>query len=496
MPDDTKSKAIGGFYWFGLEKIITFSLVFFITMVLSRLLTPKDFGVVAAVQIVISFADIFSFLGVGPAIIQKKELIDDDIVTANILNLLFGVVVYSIIFVFSKVISSFVGISDVRILNVLAIVVLLHSLSGVSSSLLMKDMRFKTISKIHIAAQISYGIVAILLAYLGFGPWALIAGRLVLTTTSTIINLWILPLRIKPQINWTSAKDLLIFGSGITITKILNNFALQGDSWVASRYLGTIKLGYYNRAFSLFSMPTSMLGTILSRVLFPLLSKFQDRHEKLAYVFLNLNALLALLSMPVSIFLFLSANEIVNLVLGDGWDPIVGPFKILVICLFFRSSYKISVSLIKSLGAIYRRLWTQVLFAASVIGGGIIGKEWGIMGIATATSISVFINYLVLSLLVKNLIDLNITDFKNYLLPIFITNMFLAALSYAVSLMLIGVQSDIIRVIILALVMGILYLSAYKMFIHRWMPSDFNEFVSTILKNTVNIPYKTKRINA
>jgi O-antigen/teichoic acid export membrane protein len=494
MPKNNKEKAISGFLWLGFEKIISYFITLIITMILSRLLTSNDFGVVASVQIVISFTDILSFMGLGPAIIQKKELTDDDIITANILNILLGIVMYGIIFTFSKPISSFVGIVDVRMLNILAIVFLLHSLSGISSALLRRDMRFRTLSVIYLVSQISYGIVAILLAFLGFGPWALIAGRLVLTATLTIIKLWIMPLRIKPQINWTSAKELVSFGSGITLTNVFNNFALQGDNWVASRYLGATMLGFYNRAYTLFSMPTSMFGSLLNSVLFPLLSKFQDRHKKIAYVYLNLNALIALLSFPVSIFLFFSAREIIQIVLGDGWDPVVGPFKVLIICLFFRSSYKISVSTINSLGAIYKRLWTQVLYAASVIGGAIIGKEWGIIGIATTTSISMFINYLVLSLLVKKLIEFKLIDLKNYLLPIVLVNIVLVGLSYTLNLILYGVQSDIIRIIILAFTMGISYMLAYKYFIIRWMPPEFNEFVSTIIKNSINNPFKTKEI--
>lgn len=491
-----KEKAITGVYWMGLMSGVTLVLKFLTIMVLSRVLNPDEFGVVAALLIVISFAEIFWMMGIGPAIVQKKELSDDDITTGNILNIIFGVSVYGCIYVCAPMIAAFIGIDNIVMLRVISVVFVINSISGVSGSLLQRDMEFKSIGIIQTIALVVYGFSAIIFALLGWGAWALIFAQLLQVTVQTMLSLLKRPIRISVSLRKKSAKELMYFGIGFTLSRIFNNIALQGDYFVVNRALGTTALGFYNRAYQLLMLPTHVIGHVVDKVLFPLLSKFQDKNEKLRYVFLNITLLIALISLPITIISLIMGAELVTCVLGKNWNATVIPFKILMISLFFRMAYKICDSLVRSIGAVYQRLWVQIVYAITVIVGAFIGKEWGINGVAIATTIAIITNYILMTTLIMRLIKLKLNQLLSYLFPIFIASGVIGGMSYIVSLLMMDIPGAILRLILLTLTVSLMYIISFKYIIIKMLPADFSRFVTTIMETIFSkiMPKKLKNL--
>jgi O-antigen/teichoic acid export membrane protein len=484
MSINYKEKAILGIYWMSIMSISNIVIKLLITMVLSRLLSSYEFGVVAAIQIVISFADIFWMLGVGAAIVQKKVLTNDDITTGNTLNITFGLSIYSLIFVFASAIANFIGLENIVMLRVLAVVFVIHSISGVSESLLQKEMDFKSIGIINILALFIYGISASLLALLNFGVWSLIIAQLLQVLVKTILSIFRRPIKISLAIRKKSAKELMYFGTGFTLSKVFNNIANQGDYFVVNRTLGVSALGFYNRSYQLLMIPTNIIGTVMDQVLFPLLSKYQEVNEKLRYVFFNINALIALIAFPVTIISLTMSTELVYIVLGNKWDSTIVPFKILIISLFFRMAYKICDSLVRSLGAVYKRLWIQIIYAITIITGAFMGKEWGINGVAVAVTTAIIINYILMTLLIMHMIKFKITSLISYLLPIIIVSGLIGGLSYLISPLIMNVSGAFLRLVMMTLFVVLLYFISFKYVIIRVLPKDFKEFVATIIETT------------
>lgn len=485
MSINYKEKAILGIYWMSIMSLSNIVIKLLITMVLSRLLSSYEFGVVAAIQIVISFADIFWMLGVGAAIVQKKILTNDDITTGNTLNITFGLSIYSLIFVFASAIANFIGFENIVMLRVLAVVFVIHSISGVSESLLQKEMDFKSIGIINILALFIYGISASLLALLNFGVWSLIIAQLLQVLVKTILSIFRRPIKISLAIRKKSAKELMYFGTGFTLSKVFNNIANQGDYFVVNRTLGVSALGFYNRSYQLLMIPTNIIGTVMDQVLFPLLSKYQEVNEKLRYVFFNINALIALIAFPVTIISLTMSTELVHIVLGNKWDSTIVPFKILIISLFFRMAYKICDSLVRSLGAVYKRLWIQIIYAITIITGAFMGKEWGINGVAVAVTTAIIINYILMTLLIMHMIKFKITSLISYLLPIIIVSGLIGGLSYLISPLIMNVSGAFLRLVIMTLFVILLYFISFKYVIIRILPKDFKEFVATIIETTL-----------
>ncbi len=484
MKVSNKDKAFLGVYWMTIMGLASVVIRLLITMSLSRLLLPQEFGQVATIQIIISFAEIFWMMGVGSAIVQKKQLSDDYIATGNTLNLLLGLIIYLTIFIFASAIASLVGSDDITMLRVLSFIFVIHSISGVSEALLQKEMRFKTISIINTVAAIINGAVAIILALNGFGAWSLVFAQIISVLFQTVMSIIKKPIKFRLIIEKESAKELINFGTGYALSKLFNNIANQGDYFVVSQTLGSAALGFYNRAYQLLLVPTNLIATVMERVLFPLLAMYQDEHEKIRYVVMNLTALIAILAFPITIVSLTMGADLVQVVLGPKWEETILPFKILIVSLFFRMAYKIGDALVRSLGAVYKRLWVQIAYATLVIGGAYIGKEWGIVGVAVTTTIAIIINYFIMTFLIGHLVELKMRELLGYLTPIILVSIVIGGVSYLISTPVATLPYALIRLIVMTFAVGFMYLLAFKFVIIKYMPEDFRGFIEIVKDQT------------
>ncbi|MEO7986944.1 MAG: oligosaccharide flippase family protein, partial [Gemmatimonadales bacterium] len=177
------------------------------------------------------------------------------------------------------------------------------------------------------------------------------------------------------------------------------------------RFLGPAALGYYGRAYSLMSAPAYAFGTVLDAVLFPAMARVQDDPPRLALAYRRGVALIALLVLPVSATLILLAPEVVRVALGPRWTAAVAPFQILGIGMLFRSSYKMSDSIARSTGAVYRRAWRQIMYAGLVIFAAWVGQHWGIVGVSWGALGALTVNFLVMAGLSLDVARLTWADF-------------------------------------------------------------------------------------
>jgi O-antigen/teichoic acid export membrane protein len=499
MITKTKSKAVSGVYWVTLSSILGTVLKLISTMVLSRLLIPEDFGLVAALMVVISFAEIFWMLGVNKAIIQKKELTEIDIKTGNFLNICFGLIIYGLIFAFSAPIAEFVNIDKIIMLRILSLVFIIHSFSGVSEAVLQRKMNFKYTSFATFISLIIYTSVAIVLAILNdkfnlfvYGAWVLIIAYMSQTIIRTIMIIIKRPIKLTFKINHQSVKSLLYFGTGVTITNIINNMATQGDYFVVSRTLGPSPLGAYNRAYQLLLLPTNLVSSNLDRVLFPLLSKFQTNKDKIAKTFLNMIALLAVVAFPISFFSSILGAELVTVVLGPNWEATIIPFQILIATLFFRMTNKICHTTLRSIGIVYKKIWIQIVYATLIIGGAFIGQKWGIIGVAISTSIAIVIDFLILTVFSKYYLKYHIKNLFKHIYPIFIINLIVGLIIYFGHLLLINHLHPILILIILFIIAVIAEILLIKYVVLRFTPYSFNEFLYSIAETNISFISKKR----
>ena len=357
-----------------------------VLLILARLLTPSDFGVVGAATLVLGFTQIFWQLGVGPAIIQRPELTRAHLETAFTTSIILGLVFGAAIYLVAPSLAAFFDIGRLTdVLRVTTIVYLLGGLILVAQSLLRRELRFRQIAVIQLSAYAAYAVVAITAAILDAGVWSLVAGLLAQAVTEAAMVLAMQPHSKRLGLHRSVLRELLSFGSGVTMAQISNYIALQGDNFVTARVLGAGPLGLYGRAYGLMTMPANLFSSAVDTVMLPAMSKVQAEPQRLASAFKRSLAVTAVIGMPLGSLTFVLAPEIVTIALGDQWSGAVPALRILGLGMFFRIAYKLGASVARAKGRVHRIAWRQTVYAVAVVGGSWVGAETlGLEGVAIA----------------------------------------------------------------------------------------------------------------
>jgi len=408
-PPGLTRRAIGGMFWTFSGTGVQVAVQVLAIMALGRLVTPEEFGLMGAATVVIACSQIVSQIGVGPAIIQRRELDQDHVRVAVTLSFLLGLLLGALVWVGAPAIASFYRMPELQpVLRAVAFLFPLDGLNTVSKSLLTRQLRFRLYITLDAGSYIvGYAAVGVLMAWLGYGVWALVVANLSQGILRTAAMYLAARHTVRPSLNLRAARDLLSFGVGHSMAQIGTFLSQQGDNLVVGRWLGAAALGVYGRAYNLMVMPASAFGRIVNRVLFPVMAQVQDERDRLANAYERALAIVALVSLPLSSFLWVVAPEFIPVVLGPAWGGVVLPFRLFTVSLLFRMSSKISDACTKAAGEVYKRALIQFAYAALVVVGAIIGQRWGVGGVAVCVSIAMGINWLSMAWLGRSVTGLD-----------------------------------------------------------------------------------------
>jgi O-antigen/teichoic acid export membrane protein len=390
-----------------------------VIMLLGRLLTPAEFGLMGAATVVIACSEIVSQIGVGPAIIQRKILEPVHLRVAATLSFSLGALLGAIVWFAASAIAAFYRMPELEpILRAVAFLFPLDGLNTVAKALLTRELRFRHYTALEAGSLIiGYAAVGVMLAWLGFGVWALVAAQLSQVVLRTIFMYAATRHPIRPSLDIRAGLDLLSFGFGHSVAQIGQLLSQQGDNLVVGRWLGAAALGVYGRAYKLMVMPATAFGRIVNRVLFPVMAQVQDERDRLANAYERSLGIVALLSLPLCAYFWVVAPELIPIVLGPAWGAVVLPFRLFSISLLFRMSSKISDACTKAAGEVYKRAVVQFAFAGLVVLGAFLGKRWGVAGVAFCVSIAMGINWLSMAQLGRTVTGLSWGRFTRAHLP-------------------------------------------------------------------------------
>jgi PST family polysaccharide transporter len=346
-------------------------------------------------------------------VVQREDLRTTHVRTGFTITLFFAVLLAGLIWLCAPAIAGFFrleGLTSVE--RALSLVFPLQGLSVVAESLLQRSLRFRCLAIAElISVVLSFGVIGIVLALLGFGVWALVGAHIAQSVFKTTVLLVARPHPMLPQLNPKASAELMYFGGGFTAARLGNHLAGCVDNLVIGRWLGADALGVYGRAYQLVTGPAALFGGVLDRVLFPVMARLQSYPDRLATAFRCGVALVAFAVLPLSTLAFFLAPELIRVVLGPQWDHAVLPFQILTLGLTFRTSYKLSDSLVRATGAVYRRAWRQFAHAAFVFFGALVGQNWGLSGAAVGVLVAIAVNFLLMAHLSLNLVQLTWRSF-------------------------------------------------------------------------------------
>lgn len=282
MQESLKNKTVKGVAWSGIDNVAKLGVTFLISIVLARLLTPDDYGLLGIIQIVTVVCTALVNAGFSTALIRKKDATDDDYNTSFIVNLVLSLGLYFIIFICSPLIADFFKREElVSLIRFTSVGLIIGALSLVQQTRLTKRIDFKTQTKVTLVASIGSGIIGIVMALMCFGVWSLV-GQLLSAEVLRTVLLWYFN-RWVPQLRFSlhSFHELFGFGWKIMVSSLLDAIWRELYQVVVGKFYSPGTLGQYTRAKQFSQLFSNNLMHVIQRVTYPVLSSIQDDKMRL-----------------------------------------------------------------------------------------------------------------------------------------------------------------------------------------------------------------------
>ena len=410
--------AAHGVTWTAISQFSIQGFQFIITVILARLLFPEDFGIVGMAAIFTGFMGTVNELGLSAAIIQRKEITNNHLIASFWASAGMGVIVFIIALIAAPFVADFFKKDIVAsIMIVSALSFLIGPFGIVHHSILTKEMSFKKLAKVEITSTFISGIVAIILAFAGFGVWALVF-RIVFSALITTILLWVIcPWRPSLTFCKQSFKELFSFSAKVTATQFVTYLQHNIDYMIIARMLGASSLGVYTMAYRLVMMPLDKISPIMKRVAFPLFSEIQDDNERLCKGYLKQVGYLSILTFPILSILFVAAPEFMKVVYGDKWLLTILPLQILCIAGLLKSVATTVGSILLPKGRPDIELKWNIAMFIFLTAFIVVGSRYGVIGVASAITIMTILSFPILQWITNRLIGLSAKRYLKALLP-------------------------------------------------------------------------------
>ena len=315
-----KDKTVKGVAWSGIDNVAQMGVTFIVGIVLARLLSPDDFGLIGIIAIFTAVCNAIINGGFTTALIRKKDATDDDYNTAFIVNLGLSLLLYALIFIGTPFIAQFFGRDElIDLTRVSSLSMIVGALALVQQTRLTKRIDFKSQTKITIAASVSSGVVGIILALVGFGVWALVFQQLLASILRTVL-LWIVNKWVpKLQFSSKSFHELFGFGWKMMVSGILDTVWKELYQVVVGKFYSPATLGQYTRAKSFSQMFSSNLTTVIQRVTYPVLSNIQDEKERMVAAYRRIIKVTMFVTAISMFFLGAISEPLLYCLIGPKW---------------------------------------------------------------------------------------------------------------------------------------------------------------------------------
>jgi PST family polysaccharide transporter len=353
-------------------------------VVLARLLTPYEFGVVSAAALVTQLAMIFSEFGVGPYLVQRPQLTPATVGTCYLASCAIGALMAALLWLGAPLLALMLHVAELRlVLRAYAVVFIMMGAAAVHDALLQRELNFRYLAHADaVSFALGYAGVSIGCALAGLSYWSIVIGHLSQAAIRAIMVIARHPDVASSAVSAAELRPLLRFGGGQTLSRLAAFIASQADAFIVTARLGVAPIGYYGRANQLVTMPTAQLGQLFDKVIFPTVARLQHDRARSAAAYCTAVNIMCLLSLPLCVLIWMLAPQIVHVALGPQWDAVVDPVRILALAIPLRLLHKVSDPTARALGATYSRAWRQGVFALSVIALSLVLYRYGLTAVA------------------------------------------------------------------------------------------------------------------
>jgi len=392
MPSELKRKAVRGAGWLTLGQFANQGMSLVVTGILARLLAPESFGLIGMVVVFTAFLELFQELGLTAAVIQRKDVTEEQLSTVFWVTIFCGGVLSLATAAVSPLIAWFYGEPELKsVATLLGLTFFINSFVHVQAALLRKRLQFRRLVLARVAAALVGGGVGIGLAFGGLGVYALVFKSLTVATIFSAL-MWLMggwrPSR-WPRLR--SVLGMLSFGGGVTGTYLLAYLSRNMDYMLIGRFLGAAALGFYTIAYRIMMLPLRRISSQLSQVAFPAFSAVQDDKPRVARGYCQMCRIVALATFPAMAGLLLVAPEAVRVVLGEKWLRAIFLIRVLAPVGALQSVAAASTHIFRSQGRAWLHLVLESVITAVTLGAFAVGLLWDVEGVAVCYAASQFV---------------------------------------------------------------------------------------------------------
>lgn len=481
MANDIKTQATKGVIWSFVERFSVQGVSFLITLIMARILTPSDYGLIGMLAIFMSLSQVFIDGGFASALIQKKSCTNKDFSTVFYTNIAISIVIYISLFIGSPFIADFYNQEILcSITRVYTVILIVNSLSAVNNTILTIQLNFKMQSLISLLSAIISGVLGILSAFKGLGVWAIVVQQMSASILRVILSFYYV--RWFPDLTFSisSFKSLFGFGSKLLISSIISNLYVNIYNLFIGKKFSSAQLGYYTRATQFETLVSSNISSILTRVSYPVLSKFQDNDEVLVNVYRKYITLSAFIMFPIVLMLASIAKPLVIVLLTDKWSECITLIQILSFAYVFDGISVININLLSVKGRSDLVLRLEIIkksIAFSILFISMFFDLNGIcIGLVIYGCIAIVLNTMYTGKLLGYGMKKQSSDIGVYLIISTITAIFVAPLGYVIS-------NCYISLFVSLLLYPTIYIGLSKMF----NLSAYNKFVDILTGYVKNL---------
>lgn len=451
-----KQKTVEGMAWNTINMVSNKLLTFLIGVILARLLTPSDYGMVAMIGVFTSVLGLFTDGGLTTALVRKENRTEEDMATVFYYNLVACYVIYIILFFAAPFIADFYKMPILKdITRITTLGLLIGPFGGIQNMLLTTRIDFKTPALIGVCATIIAGVTAVFLAYKGYGVWALVVQSLVGGLIGVVARVYIVRWFPKTRFSKKSFRELFGFSSKMLASNCLETIYQNITPLIVGKYYSSAQLGTYERARGWAALPSSTFTSVLQGVTFPVLSKLQGEDERLAVNYRKLLRLSSFICFPLMIGLAAVARPLTLFVLTDKWESTILLLQIICFSMMWYPVHAVNLNLLMVKGRsdlffrleIIKKMYGLTLLCCTLPFGLVAFCCGGVM----SSVLSLFVN----TYYTGKLINVGFIKQMKDLLPILLNSLIMGGLCVLVQ-QLFG--TDFIKLLMAIFIGGVYYL--------------------------------------
>jgi O-antigen/teichoic acid export membrane protein len=424
-----------GLFWEGGAALIGQGMGFLVSLLLARLLTPEYFGLIGIATLAIQSLVFFQELGFSAALIYRQDDVEAAANTAHWTILATSMLLYAAAYLLSPLVAQFFRSPEVTpVLRVLALTIVINSFSRVPYTLLAKELDFRKKVLPEVASSMVGNLAALLLAWIGWKVWALVAGELISALLVTILVYLFSPWRPKFQFVRSLFGELFGYGKHIAVSQILIFGITNIDDMFVGRMLGKAALGQYGLAYKFSNTPATNITRLVNRVTFPAFSTLQASRERMRNAFFRQVRVVGALAMPIGVATVIFAHDFVYVLLNETWAPAIVPMQILAVYGVIRS-VAANMGIIFQAGgkpqwlasiAAWRLVTMAVLLYPFIKWGGLVGVSLLSAGVAV-------VDFIISATLVDKVLDARMATYARILGPMLFYALLAGGLGYLVN---------------------------------------------------------------